>query len=78
MEAFATKQKYSFEVSFDEIIKLIKSLSVNDKIQLEKELEKETLIHRSEKLSKRIMDNSITMAEIVDEVKTVRANRNEK
>ncbi len=76
METIATRQRYSFEVSFNEILKLIKSLSIDDKIQLEKELEKETLLLRSEKLSNRIMDNRISMDEIVEEVKTVRRNRN--
>ena len=76
METIEAKRKYSLELTYYEILKLIKSLSLDDKIQLEKELEKETLTLRAEKLSSRIRENDITMKEIVDEIKTVRKSRN--
>jgi len=78
MDTIAANNKYNIELSFNEILKLIKSLSIDDKILLEQELERETLTLRSERLSERIKENKITMDEIVNEVKAVRRSRYEK
>ena len=78
MDTIAANNKYNIELSFNEILKLIKSLSIDDKILLEQELERETLTLRSERLSERIKENKITMDEIVDDVKPVRRSRYEK
>ncbi|MCD4789772.1 MAG: hypothetical protein K8R37_07195 [Bacteroidales bacterium] len=78
MDTIAANNKYNIELSFNEILKLIKSLSIDDKILLEQELERETLILRSERLSERIKESKITMDEIVNEVKAVRRSRYEK
>jgi hypothetical protein len=78
MATIATKKKYTLELSYNEILKLIKSLSIDDKIQLEKELEKETLKLRAKRLSDRISKNKITMEEIVSEVKATRKARDDR
>lgn len=58
---------YNIPFSFNDLLKLIKSLPIQDKLKIEKELEKETLLYRSQRLSKKIKRNSLTMENIVDE-----------
>ena len=55
-----------------EIVKLIKSFSIEDKVRLEKELEKETLLYRAQKLSEKIKQNDLTMEDVVAEVAAYR------
>ena len=62
--------------SFDDILKLIKSFSIEDKVRLEKELEKETLEYRAKKLSERIKGNDLTLEDVVAEISTYRKKRN--
>jgi len=64
--------------TFEDALKLVKSFTIEDKIRLEKELEKETLLFRSQKLSDRIKVNDITIENIVAEVSEYRKNPNAK
>lgn len=72
MNTTSYKRTYSLPFSFDDILKLIKSFSIEDKVRLEKELEKETLVYRAQKLSENISQNDITMEDIVIEVSAYR------
>jgi hypothetical protein len=47
-------------------------------VRLEKELEKETLVYKAKKLSKRIKKNDLTMEDVVTEVSAFRNKRNAK
>jgi len=78
MNTTSYKRTYSLPFSFDDILKLIKSFSIEDKVRLEKELEKETLVYRAQQLSGKIKENSLTMEDVVTEVSAYRAKRNAK
>ncbi|MBK6966124.1 MAG: hypothetical protein IPH20_19935 [Bacteroidales bacterium] len=69
------KRTYSLSFSFDEILKLIKSFSIEDKVRLEKELEKETLVYRALKLSEKVKKNDLSMEDIVAEVSVYRSEQ---
>ena len=75
MDTTSYKRTYSLPFSFDEIVKLIKSLSIEDKVRLEKELEKETLLYRAQKLSEKIKQNDLTMDDVVAEVSAYRSKQ---
>jgi len=60
---------------FNDLLKLIKTLPIQDKLIIEKELEKETLIYRSKQLSQRIKENQIDMDRIVAEVAEYRIGK---
>lgn len=66
---------YNIPFYFNDLIKLIKTLPIQDKLKIEKELEKETLIYRSNLLSKSIKENQIDMESIVAEVSEYRIER---
>jgi hypothetical protein len=72
MNTTSYKRTYSLPFSYDDILKLIKSFSIEDKVRLEKELEKETLVYRAQKLSEKIRQNDMTMEDIVIEVSAYR------
>lgn len=72
MDTTSYKRTYNLPFSFEDILKLIKSFSIEDKVRLEKELEKETLVYRAEKLSEKIKDNNLTMEDVVNEVSAYR------
>jgi hypothetical protein len=72
MNTTSYKRTYSLPFSFDDILKLIKSFSIEDKVRLEKELEKETLVYRAQKLSEKIRQNDMTMEDVVIEVSAYR------
>ena len=78
MSTTSYKRTYSLPFSFDEIVKLIKSFSIEDKVRLEKELEKETLLYRAQKLSEKIKKNDLTMEDVVAEVSAYRTKQKEK
>ena len=78
MSTSSYKRIYSLPFTFDDILKLIKSFSIEDKVRLEKELEKETLLYRAQKLSERIKVNELTMEDVVEEVSDYRKKRNAK
>ena len=78
MNTASYKRTYSLPFTFDDVLKLIKSFSIEDKVRLEKELEKETLLYRSQKLSERTRANDITMDDVIAEVAAYRKKRNAK
>jgi|GEM_PF-776362 len=78
MNTASYKRTYNFPFTFNDVLKLIKSFSIEDKVRLEKELEKETLIYRAQKLSERIKINEITMGDVVNEVASYRKKKDAK
>lgn len=72
------KRTYSLPFTFNDVLKLIKSFSIEDKVRLEKELEKETIVYRAAKLSGRIKANDIKMEDVVAEVSEYRKKQNAK
>ncbi|MEO8147725.1 MAG: hypothetical protein ABI723_08825 [Bacteroidia bacterium] len=75
MAVATLKTKSSKSSQLQDILKQIKKISLEEKLELEKELEKDTLLFRAKQLSKNIKPNKITLAEIVREVKVVRSKR---
>jgi len=63
---------YNIPFYFNDLLKLIKTLPIQDKIKIEKELEKETLLYRSKLLSQSIKENKFDMDSIVAEVSEYR------
>ena len=78
MSTTSYKRTYSLPFTFDYVLKLIKTFSIEDKLRLEKELEKETLVYRVQKLSERIKTNDLTMDDVVAEVTEYRKKRDAK
>jgi hypothetical protein len=78
MSTTSYKRTYNLPFTFDDVMKLIKSFSIEDKVRLEKELEKETLIYRAQKVSSRIKPNDLSIEDIVAEVAEYRKRKNEK
>jgi hypothetical protein len=78
MNTTSYKRTYSLPFTFDDVLKLIKSFSIEDKVRLEKELEKETLVYRAQKLSERIKTNDLTIEDVVAEVSEYRKKQNAK
>jgi len=68
MKAQQYNKTYNIPFYFNDLLKLIKSLPIKDKLKIEKELEKETLIYRSQKLSEKVKENSLNMENIVAEI----------
>mgnify|MGYP004702005025 CR=1 FL=1 len=77
MDSSAYNHTYNVPVTFDDILKIIQSLTIEDKLRVEKELEKETLLHRAKKLDRKIRKNSVSMDDIVSEIAEYRAGNNE-
>ncbi len=63
---------YNIPFYFNDLLKLIKTLPIQDKIKIEMELEKETLLYRSKLLSQNIKENQFDMDSIVAEVSEYR------
>jgi hypothetical protein len=78
MSTASYKRTYSLPFTFDDVLKLIKSFSIEDKVRLEKELEKETLVYRAQILSEKIKPNDLTIEDVVAEVSEYRKIRNAK
>jgi hypothetical protein len=77
MSTHAYNRTYNVPFKFHDILKLVRSLTIEDKLRIEKEIEKDTLLYRAEKLDIKIPDNSIGMDEVVEEVKAFRDSSNE-
>ncbi len=77
MDSRIDNHTYSVPIKFDDILKIIQSLTIEDKLLVEKELEKETLLHRAKKLDRNIIKNSISMDDIVSEIAAYRDENNE-
>jgi hypothetical protein len=71
MASAALNKKYTIGISLLELIEAVKNLKIDDKLLIEKEIEKETLKFRSLKLSQRIKRNNISLDDITEEVKSV-------
>jgi len=78
MDTQLYNRTYNLPLSFDDILKIIKSLSIQDKLRVERELEKETLLFRVRLLDTKIKKNTLTMDDIVAEVEEYRMGKNEK
>jgi hypothetical protein len=78
MNTASYKRTYNLPFTFNDVLKLIKSFSIEDKVRLEKELEKDTLVYRAEKLSERIRPNDLTLEDVVTEVSEYRKKRDAK
>ncbi|HAQ21338.1 MAG TPA: hypothetical protein DCR40_19215 [Prolixibacteraceae bacterium] len=66
---------YNIPFYFNDLLKLIKSLPIQDKVKIEKELEKETLVYRSKQLSESIKENTFDIDSIVAEVSEYRTEK---
>jgi hypothetical protein len=75
MKAQQYNKTYNIPFYFNDLLKLIKSLPIKDKLKIEKELEKETLIYRSQKLSEKVKENSLNMENIVAEISEYRSEK---
>ena len=53
---------YNVPLSFDDILKIVKSMSIQDKLKVERELENETLLFRAKKLDTKVKKNTLNMA----------------
>jgi hypothetical protein len=78
MNSPSYKKTYSFPYSFEDVVRITRTFSMEDKIRLEKELEKETLAYRAQKISEKIIPNKITIEDIVAEVSEYRKKKNAK
>ncbi len=68
---------YNFPLTFNDILRLVKSLTIEDKLRIEQEIEKETLMFRARNLDKNIPKNPIGMDEIAEEVREYRVGSDE-
>ena len=75
MKAQEYNRTYNIPFYFNDLLKLIKSLPIQDKLKIEKELENETLLYRSKLLSKKIKENSIDIENIVAEIAEYRSGK---
>lgn len=75
MDASALNREYTLKLTLKDILRLIKSFTIEDKVIIEKQIEKETLKYRVKQLDKRIKPNNLTMEEIIGEVKEVRKSK---
>ena len=75
MKAQQYNKTYNIPFYFNDLLKLIKSLPIKDKLKIEKELEKETLLYRSQKLSEKVKENSISVDNIVAEISEYRSEK---
>ncbi len=66
---------YNIPFFFNDLLKLIKTLPIQDKLVIEKELEKETLIYRSKQLSQSVKENQFDVDSIVAEVAEYRIGK---
>ncbi len=65
-------------VTFNDILRIVKSLTIEDKLRIEQEIEKETLLFQARKLDEKIPENPITLDEIAEEVREYRVRSDEK
>jgi hypothetical protein len=75
MEAQEYNRTYNIPFYFNDLLKLIKSLPIQEKLKIEKELENETLLYRSKLLSKKIKENSFDLENIVAEIAEYRSGK---
>ena len=77
-----SKTNFSYNInlslSYSQLLSILKQLNIEQKIVIEKELEKDTLLVRAKKISETIKKNTLTMDDIIKEVKQTRKERYEK
>jgi hypothetical protein len=78
MDTQLYNRTYNIPLSFDDILKIVKSLSIQDKLRVERELEKETLLFRVRQLDTKIKKNTLNMNDIVAEIEEYRIEKNGK
>lgn len=66
------KNSLQLEITFSQILTLIKQLPKKEKLILTKELEKDVIESKLSKLLNAFKTDDLTMAEITDEVEAVR------
>lgn len=69
------KTAIQLDLTYDQVLLLVKQLTQKQKIELSKELEKEFVGTKLSKLLSTFKTNELTLDEINKEVETVRANR---
>jgi hypothetical protein len=69
---------YNIPFTFNDILRLVKSLTIEDKLRIEQEIEKETLLFRAKNLDKKIPVSAFGIDEIAEEVREYRATSDEK
>jgi hypothetical protein len=70
--------KINVELPFNDIMKAIEGFTIEQKLQILKQLEKDTFKERFYALVNELKDNDLTMDEITKEVEAVRAARHNK
>lgn len=78
MSTQSYNRTYNIPFTFNEILKLVKSLTMEDKLRIEREIEKETLLFRAKSLDEKIPVSTINVDEIAEEVREYRATSDEK
>lgn len=69
------KTAIQLDLTYEQVLLLVKQLTQKPKIELSKELEKEFVGTKLSKLLSTFKTNELTLDEINKEVETVRANR---
>jgi hypothetical protein len=70
MEAISSKQE-----RVTRITRMVSQLSAEEQTELLKRLEQKIMIEKAQKLAEGVTKNSLSMAEIVNEVRKVRQNK---
>lgn len=78
MDTQPYNRTYNIPFSFEDILKIIRSLSIEDKLKVENELEKETLLFRARQLDAKIKKNTLTLDDIVADIVEYRIEKNVK
>ena len=78
MSTQSYNRTYNIPFTFNDILKLVKSLTLEDKLRIEQEIEKETLLFRAKRLDKKIPVSTLSVDEIAEEVREYRATSDEK
>lgn len=68
-----SQKTYQLTLNFEQILDLVKQLPENDKIQLSRELEKETLNQKLTQLLETFKTDELSLETITEEVEEVRA-----
>ncbi len=78
MEADSYSRTFNLKVPFKELLKVIRSLSIEEKIRVERELEKDTVLVRAKMLDEKLQQNEVGMNDIVAEVNQYRTDKQKK
>jgi len=65
----------SISLSYTQLLSILKKLNIEQKIAIEKELEKDTLLFRAKVVSGKVKKNKLTLSEIVNVLKEGRKER---